>query len=151
MIHMVMRAFLLDVANYTPITKDFLFPLDKHSTTPTSGFHIGWNLYIRFVHHSKRERETAMGTNDYERFNHTLQECRDGLMKDIESFGTRYTLLKKALELLDNQETQELVREWFDIYMQVIDETSYLELSGKMDELETTILREWFKGANKNK
>lgn len=92
-----------------------------------------------------------MGTNDYERFNHTLQECRDGLMKDIESFGTRYTLLKKALELLDNQETQELVREWFDIYMQVIDETSYLELSGKMDELETTILREWFKGANKNK
>ena len=92
-----------------------------------------------------------MGTNDYERFNHTLQECRDGLMQDIESFGTRYTLLKKALELLDNQETQELVREWFDIYMQVIDETSYLELSGKMDELETAILREWFKGANKNR
>lgn len=92
-----------------------------------------------------------MGVNDYGRFNHTLQECRKGLMRDIESFGTRYTLLKKALELLDNQETQELVREWFDVYMSVIDETSYLELSGKMDELETAILREWFKRTNKNK
>ncbi|WP_456035880.1 hypothetical protein [Senegalimassilia anaerobia] len=28
LIHMVMRAFLLDVAIYTPITKDFLLPLD---------------------------------------------------------------------------------------------------------------------------
>ena len=107
-----------------------------------------------------------MDANDYGRFNHTLQECRKGLENDIESFGTRYTLLKKALELLDNQETQELVREWFDVYMSVIDETSYrewfdvymsvidetsyLELSGKMDELETSILREWFKRTNKN-
>ena len=74
-----------------------------------------------------------MSVNDYGRFNHTLQECR-----------------KKALFLLDNQETQELVREWFDVYMSVIDETSYLELSGKMDELETSILREWFKRINKN-
>jgi hypothetical protein len=31
----------------------------------------------------------------------------------------------------------------------VIDDTSYLELSGKMDELETSILREWFKRTNK--
>lgn len=91
-----------------------------------------------------------MSANDYGRFNHTIQECRDGLMQDIESFDTRYTLLKKALELLDNQETQELVREWFDVYMSVIDETSYLELSGKMDELETSILREWFKRTNNN-
>ena len=28
LIHMVMRAFLLDIAIYAPITKDFLFPLD---------------------------------------------------------------------------------------------------------------------------
>ena len=27
LIHMVMRAFLLDIAIYAPITKDFLFPL----------------------------------------------------------------------------------------------------------------------------
>lgn len=85
-----------------------------------------------------------MSVNDYGRFNHTLQECRKGLENDIESFGTRYTLLRKALSLLDNQETQELVREWFDVYMSVIDETSYLELSGKMDELETSILRAWY-------
>jgi len=58
------------------------------------------------------------------------------------------TLLKKALELLDNQETQELVREWFDVYMSVIDETSYLELSGKMDELETQINAAWGKDEN---
>ena len=29
LINMVMRAFLLDVAIYTPITKDFLLPLDN--------------------------------------------------------------------------------------------------------------------------
>ena len=89
-----------------------------------------------------------MSANDYGRFNHTLQECRKGLEQDTESFGTRYTLLKKALFLLDNQETQELVREWFDVYMSVIDETSYLELSGKMDELETQINAAWEKGEN---
>lgn len=47
---------------------------------------------------------------------------------------------------MDNQETQELVREWFDVYMSVIDENSYLELSGKMDELETQINAAWEKG-----
>ncbi|WP_273398196.1 hypothetical protein [Thermophilibacter mediterraneus] len=89
-----------------------------------------------------------MGVNDYGRFNHTLQECRKGLENDIESFGTRYTLLKKALSLLDNQETRELVREWFDVYMSVIDEDSHLELSGKIDEHEVQILRTWGKGGN---
>lgn len=91
-----------------------------------------------------------MYRNEYGRFNHTVEECREGLMKDIDSFGTRYTFLKKALTLLDNKETQELVREWFDVYMSVIDETSYLELSGKLDKLETSILQEWFKTTNKN-
>lgn len=49
-------------------------------------------------------------------FNHTLQECRDGLMRDMAEFGERYTVLAVALTLLDNQETQELVRRWFDLY-----------------------------------
>lgn len=52
-----------------------------------------------------------MGTNDYGRFNYTLQECRDGLMRDMAEFGERYTVLAVALTLLDNQETQELVRQ----------------------------------------
>lgn len=36
LIHMVMRAFLLDVAIYTPITKDFLFPLGGYSFAVSS-------------------------------------------------------------------------------------------------------------------
>ena len=37
---MVMRAFLLDFANYTPITKDFLFPLDGFgSSVPSLQLH----------------------------------------------------------------------------------------------------------------
>lgn len=41
MIHMVMRAFLLDVAIYTPpITKDFLLPLDGFgSVVPSFQLH----------------------------------------------------------------------------------------------------------------
>ena len=40
LIHMVMRAFLLDFANYTPITKDFLFPLDGFgSSVPSLQLH----------------------------------------------------------------------------------------------------------------
>ena len=58
-----------------------------------------------------------MGVNDYGRFNHTLQECRKGLMRDMAEFGERYTVLAVALTLLDNQETQELVRRWFDLYI----------------------------------
>lgn len=81
-----------------------------------------------------------MGTNDYGRFNYTLQECRDGLMRDMAEFGERYTVLAVALTLLDNQETQELVRRWYDLYMQVIDEDSYLRVSGEMQELESRII-----------
>ena len=32
--------------------------------------------------------------------------------------------------------------------MSVIDETSYLELGGKMDRLETAILRAWYNSRN---
>lgn len=85
-----------------------------------------------------------MSANEFERFNYTVQECRKGLEADVKSFGSRFSLLQKALELLDVPEHQELVREWFDIYMMVIDEASYLELGGKMDKLETAILRAWY-------
>lgn len=81
-----------------------------------------------------------MGTNDYGRFNYTLQECRDGLMRDMAEFGERYTVLAVALTLLDNQETQELVRRWFDLYMQVIDEDSYLRVGNELEELESRII-----------
>ncbi len=85
-----------------------------------------------------------MGTNDYGRFNHTLQECRDGLMRDMAEFGERYTMLAVALTLLDNQETQELVRRWFDLYMAVIDEDSYMKWGREMDCLEKEIERNWY-------
>lgn len=80
-----------------------------------------------------------MGASDFGRFNYTFQECRDGLMRDMAEFGERYTVLAVALTLLDNQETQELVRQWFDLYMQVIDEDSYLGFGRKMEELEAAI------------
>ena len=81
-----------------------------------------------------------MGANDFGRFNYTLQECREGLLRDMAEFGERYTMLAKAFELLETtQENQELVHEWFDLYMRVIDEDSYLEFGSKMEELEAAI------------
>ena len=86
-----------------------------------------------------------MGASVFRQFNHTLQECMEGLKRDIAEFGERYSLLSKALELLDTTpENQELVRKWFDLYMQVIDEDSYNELGGKMEELEESIQRAWY-------
>lgn len=87
-----------------------------------------------------------MGANDYGRFNHTLQECRKGLESDIAEFGSRYSLLKKALALLDTgrKDSVELVRGWFDLYTQVIDETSYLRVCGEMESLEIKILESWY-------
>lgn len=55
-------------------------------------------------------------------------------------FGERYTVLAVALTLLDNQETQELVRRWYDLYMQVIDEDSYLRVGNELEELESRII-----------
>lgn len=83
-----------------------------------------------------------MGANDYGRFNHTLQECRDGLRRDVVEFGERYELLSKALELLDEEES--LVRRWFDLYMAVIDEDSYMKWGREMDCLEKEIERNWY-------
>lgn len=83
-----------------------------------------------------------MDANDYGRFNHTLQECRDGLARDVAEFGERYELLSKALELLDEEES--LVRRWFDLYMAVIDEDSYMKWGREMDCLEKEIERNWY-------
>lgn len=86
-----------------------------------------------------------MGANDYGRFNHTLQECRKGLEKDIAEFGSRYSLLSKALSLLDtSQENQELVREWFDVYMSIFDEESYNACAAILEALELQILKSWY-------
>lgn len=81
-----------------------------------------------------------MCMGNFVRFNYTLQECREGLLRDMAEFGERYTMLAKAFALLETtQENQELVREWFDLYMRVIDEGSYLEFGRKMEELEAAI------------
>ncbi len=85
-----------------------------------------------------------MGANDFGRFNYTLQECREGLLRDMAEFGERYTMLAKAFELLETtQENQELAREWFDLYMRVIDESSYVALVRKLEELEGMIGEAW--------
>ena len=85
-----------------------------------------------------------MGANDFGRFNFTLQECRDGLLQDMAEFGERYTMLAKAFELLETtQENQELVREWFDLYMGIYDETSYAALGNRLEELENEIEQAW--------
>ena len=86
-----------------------------------------------------------MGANDFGRFNYTLQECREGLLRDLAEFGERYTMLAKAFELLETtQENQELVREWFDLYMRVIDESSYVALGRKLEELGGMIGEAWY-------
>lgn len=84
----------------------------------------------------------------YGSHNYTLEQCRQGLEKDVAEFGKQYSLLSKAREMLDTQEHQELVRSWFDLYMQIIDEDSYLALGEKMEELETSILRAWYTRRN---
>ena len=85
-----------------------------------------------------------MSMSGYERFNHTFQECSEGLMRDMAGFGERYTFLGMAFELLDTtQENKELVRRWLDLYMRVIDEQSYLEFWHEMEELERRIENSW--------
>lgn len=82
-----------------------------------------------------------MEESGYGRHNYTVQECRGGLLRDMAEFGERYAVLAKALALLDTtQENRELVRQWFDLYMQVIDEDSYLSLGRELEELERRIL-----------
>ena len=75
-----------------------LFPLDNHSIIFTSGFLIYLNVYNEFLQHSKRERKPAMETNGYERLNHTIQECQDGLARNMTEFSERCTFLGFAFE-----------------------------------------------------
>lgn len=85
-----------------------------------------------------------MSMSGYERFNHTLQECSEGPMRDMAGFGERHTFLGMTFELLDTtQENKELVRRWPDLYMRVIDEQSYLEFWHEMEELERRIEDSW--------
>lgn len=79
----------------------------------------------------------------FDTHNYTVAECRTGLEKDIAEFGSRYSLLSKCLFLLDIQETRELVREWFDVYMGIYDETSYAALGNRLEELENEIEQAW--------
>lgn len=85
-------------------------------------------------------------TSEYGTHNYTVQEVRQGLEQDIASFGSRYTLLRKAYVLLESGDDAdvELVRAWFDIYMSIIDEPSYMSLGKQMEELETEILKRWY-------
>ena len=39
-----------------------------------------------------------METNCYERLNHTIQECQDGLVRDMTEFSEHYTFLGFAFE-----------------------------------------------------
>lgn len=83
----------------------------------------------------------SVPADGYGKYHYTLQECRDGLKRNMAEFGERYTLLGIAFELLDTtQENQELVRRWFDLYMRVIDEQSYLEFGHEMEELKSRII-----------
>lgn len=70
-----------------------LLPLDNHSIIFTSGFLIYLNVCNKFLQHSKRERKSPMETNGYERLNHTIQECQDGLVRDMAEFSELYTFL----------------------------------------------------------
>lgn len=79
----------------------------------------------------------------FDTHNYTVAECRTGLEKDMAEFGERYTLLQKALCLLDTQEHQELVRQWFDLYMGIYDEASYTALGNRLEELENEIEQAW--------
>lgn len=84
--------------------------------------------------------------SDYGRFNHTVEECREGLLRDMAEFGERYTTLAKALMLLDtgNRELVELVRTWFDTYVSIIDEASYEANATTLKALELQIVRDWY-------
>lgn len=84
-----------------------------------------------------------MYSSDYNGHSYTIEECRKLLKRDVSEFGSRYELLSKALELLECDEHRELIRDWFDLYMSIIDERSYLEVSDKLEELETNIIEAW--------
>ena len=69
----------------------------------------------------------------------TAQEARNGILHDLEVNTQQLGLLSKALRMLDNPDTSELVLEWFDTYMSIYDEESYMENGHRLEELEGRI------------
>ena len=69
----------------------------------------------------------------------TTTEARNGILHDLEVNTQQLGLLSKALRMLDNPDTSELVLEWFDAYMSVFDEDSYMENGHRLEELERRI------------
>lgn len=74
-----------------------------------------------------------------ERHVYSVTEARNGILHDLEVNTQQLGLLHKALRLLDNPSTTELVLEWFDTYMSIYDEDSYMENGKKLEELESRI------------
>lgn len=74
------------------------------------------------------------------RYSYTVEETRDGILHDMKINTRQLTMLNKALMLLDSPEHIEVVREWFDVYMSVVDEQSFMEYGRKLDELESKIM-----------
>lgn len=70
---------------------------------------------------------------------YTPQEARSGILHDLEVNTQQLGLLHKALRLLDSPDTSELVLEWFDTYMSIFDEDSYMENGMRLEELEGRI------------
>lgn len=74
-----------------------------------------------------------------ERHAHSVTEARNGILHDLEVNTQQLGLLHKALRLLESPDTSELVLEWFDAYMSVFDEDSYMENGHRLEELEGRI------------
>lgn len=74
-----------------------------------------------------------------ERHAHSVTEARNGILHDLEVNTQQLGLLHKALRLLDSPDTSELVLEWFDTYMSIFDEDSYMENGHRLEELERRI------------
>lgn len=71
--------------------------------------------------------------------NFTKTEARNGILHDMEVNTQQLGLLHKALRLLESPDTSELVLEWFETYMSIVDEDSYMENGHRLEELEGRI------------
>ena len=83
-----------------------------------------------------KERHAFNGESRWA-FNAT--EARNGILHDLEVNTQQLGVLHKALRLLESPDTSELVLEWFDAYMSVFDEDSYMENGMRLEELEGRI------------
>lgn len=70
---------------------------------------------------------------------YSVTEARNGILHDLEVNTQQLGLLHKALRLLDSPDTSELVLEWYDTYMSIFDEDSYMENGRRLEELEGRI------------